>query len=468
MSAARKNREFVLWVVFFDLLAITASYLFTYLFRFVSGIVPLKGDMPSFVAYTNTLLVILPVYLWLFRGHGLYDPQRRIRRIEEIFQVLKAVTYSIVILTAMSFFYRDLSYSRIYLVFFWIFSALFVSVMRYILIEWEYRRKLQQKQIDRVLLIGANRQARQIIQWARNNRHYGQEVLGVLAKEPQLAGKHFEGVPVLGVIEQSLDYIQQIKPDRVLLTDPTYQREKITELVAVCEDRWIEFKVVADVYGLLTRHVDVEYVSSVPLLGFKALPLDDVWNRMIKRCFDLTVSAAMLIATSPLWIFIVLAIKWCDRGPIFYVQERIGRDERCFNVLKFRTMKVDAEAKTGPVWTQPNDARRTWIGNFLRRWNLDELPQLINVLRGEMSLVGPRPERPHFVDQFRENLPRYMGRHRIKSGLTGWAQVNGFRGNTSIQERLKYDLYYMENWSLLFDVEILFMTLSARSLKNAY
>ncbi len=162
----------------------------------------------------------------------------------------------------------------------------------------------------------------------------------------------------------------------------------------------------------------------------------------------------------------MILIKMDDGGPLFYFQERVGRDYKVFNVIKFRTMKMDAEKETGPVWAKANDTRRTRFGNFLRRSNIDELPQLWNVLRGDMSLVGPRPERPHFVSQFRETIPRYMARHKVKSGITGWAQVNGFRGNTSIRERLKYDLYYMENWSLLFDIEIIFMTTFAY--KNAY
>ncbi|MCM8776318.1 MAG: sugar transferase [Candidatus Omnitrophica bacterium] len=170
--------------------------------------------------------------------------------------------------------------------------------------------------------------------------------------------------------------------------------------------------------------------------------------------------------TFPIWILVMILIKLDDGGSIFYRQERIGQDQKRFHLIKFRTMRMGAESKTGPVFARPDDSRRTRIGNFLRRWNLDELPQLINVLVGHMSMVGPRPERPHFVNKFRQTIPRYMTRHKIKSGLTGWAQVNGYRGNTSIQERTKYDLYYMENWSLLFDIEILIMTFYA--FKNAY
>jgi exopolysaccharide biosynthesis polyprenyl glycosylphosphotransferase len=194
--------------------------------------------------------------------------------------------------------------------------------------------------------------------------------------------------------------------------------------------------------------------------------LDDLWNRVVKRTFDLITAFLALILAVPIWLLVVVLIKLDDGGPVFYTQERVGRDGKIFNLLKFRTMRTNAEAVTGPVWAKLNDDRRTRAGDFLRRWNIDELPQLLNVLNGDMSMVGPRPERPHFIHQFRQSIPRYMSRHKIKSGLTGWAQVNGLRGNTSIQERIKYDLYYMENWSLLFDIEILMMTFFA--FKNAY
>ncbi len=250
------------------------------------------------------------------------------------------------------------------------------------------------------------------------------------------------------------------------LRDPNFSRSQIADLVAVCEEQLAEFKVAADFYGLMTRSVDVEYVSRVPLLGFRPLPLDYFWNRMAKRVFDIVLTLVLIVLSAPFWVLAMILVKLDDGGPIFYAQERVGRDQTVFKVLKFRTMKVNAEKDTGPVWAKQNDSRRTRTGDIFRRWNIDELPQFINVLRGDMTLVGPRPERPHFVNQFRETIPRYMARHKIKSGITGWAQVNGYRGNTSIHERIKYDLYYMENWSLAFDLKILFMTLFAY--KNAY
>ncbi len=436
MPHIKKQIHLVFLNFVFDALAIFLSAVAAYVIRFRLGIIPLQWDSPDWMLYAKAFAVILPIYVILFRAYGLYETGRHIRRIEEIFTVGKAVTFSIVILMAVTFFYRSTSYSRVYLVILWFVSILFISISRYSVIQWEYHRKRQKKDLSRILLIGANRNTRHIIQWAKHNPHYGQEVIGVLVRDEAAIGQHFEEVPILGKVAECENFIQKLSPDGVVLLDTAVPRDEITELVALCEDRLIEFKIGADFYGLMTRNVDVEYISTVPLLGFRDLPLDDIWNRFTKRSFDILVAALLLFFTLPIWLAVVILIWLDDRGPVFYKQERVGRDQKVFNVLKFRTMKVDAEKKTGPVWAKADDDRRTRMGNFLRRWNVDELPQFLNVLKGDMSLVGPRPERPHFVDQFRESIPRYMARHKIKSGLTGWAQVNGCRGNTSIQERV--------------------------------
>jgi len=458
-----------LWALLADIVALGCGVAVAYALRFeFLTALPIEGEKPDFSAYLRLLFVIIPVYGLFLRAYGLYGRSRAIRRVEEMFITAKAATFATVILLAVTFFYRDFSYSRIYLVLLWILSIVFLCAGRYFLIQWEYKRRLERKDTIRVLVVGANRNARAIIRWAKNNAHYGHEVIGVLSKDPAHVRKHVDSIPIVGEAEQCEAFIDSLKPDQVVLIEHDFTRERITDLVDLCEDRFIEFKIAADFYGLMASNVDVEYLSTVPLLGFKDLPLDDFWNRVLKRTFDVVVAGMMLVIGLPFWILIVCAIKLSDGGSVFYVQQRMGRDQRIFHLLKFRTMKPDAEKETGPVWARQNDKRKTGVGEFLRKWNVDELPQLLNVLKGDMSLVGPRPERPHFIQQFRETLPRYMARHKVKSGLTGWAQVHGLRGNTSIRERLKYDLYYMENWSLLLDVEILFMTLSSKGFKNAY
>jgi exopolysaccharide biosynthesis polyprenyl glycosylphosphotransferase len=223
---------------------------------------------------------------------------------------------------------------------------------------------------------------------------------------------------------------------------------------------------VPDLFQILMGSMDVQMVDDIPLLGGSRWPLDYFWNRLLKRMEDVVGAVVGLVLSAPIILVAAVAIKLTSPGSVFYRQERCGERGRRFLLYKLRTMQVDAEKETGPVWTVENDPRRTGLGAFLRRYNLDELPQFWNVLRGDMSLVGPRPERPEFVEQFREEIDRYMARHISKPGLTGWAQVNGLRGNTSIEERIRYDLYYLENWSLSFDFKILFKTLIAN--QNAY
>ena len=469
MVTHKNNSHLLLLNVLGDITGIGLAFVVAYLMRFHSFLPVDAVHHPVFSEYEHIFFFITPVYLLCFRAYGLYQASRHIRRIEEIFIVIKAITLAIMILTALTFFYRGFSYSRLTLLFLWTFSILFVGTVRYLMIQLEYSRKRRQKEMTRALLVGANRSTRNIIRWAKSNPHYGVIPIGVLTRAPELRQQHFEGVPALGTLDECEKFIASGEADQIVLLDPDFSRERLTELVIACEDRMIDVKIGADFFGLMSRHLDVEYLSTVPLLGFRPMPLDDPWNRFSKRLFDLAVSFLILLFSSPLWVLAAILIKLEDKGPVLYKQERMGRDMKLFNVLKFRSMKVDAEKESGPVWTRQDDSRKTRVGGFLRRWNLDELPQLFNVMRGNMSLVGPRPERPHFIQKFRGAIPRYMVRHKIKSGLTGWAAVNGYRGNTSIVERTKYDLYYMENWSLLFDVEILFMTLFAfKTYKNAY
>lgn len=447
-----------------DVAALGLSFAAAYWIRF--SFISAPRGIPPITEYAKALLVVVPIYLWVFRSYRLYDLSRHTRRVEEIFIVLKAIVMGSMILMALTFFYRTFSYSRLFLVILSLCACFLVSLARYLLIQWQYHARRQDKDIHRILVVGANRNARRLIEWTKQNLHLGYRVEGVLAKKGETVGKHFEDVPVVGTLEEYGAAVERYRPNEVIVADPDIPKERIADMLLQCEDGLVSFKVAADLYGVMTTNLDMEYIAAVPLLGPRDLPLDDPWNRIVKRTFDLLMASGLLVLCFSLMILAALAIKLTDGRKVFYAQERVGQDGKRFLLYKFRTMKPDAEAKTGPVWTKRADSRCTAVGTWLRRFNLDELPQLWNVVRGDMSLVGPRPERPHFVNQFRSEVPRYMARHKIKSGITGWAQVNGLRGNTSIQERLKYDLYYAENWSILFDVEILFMTIFA--FKNAY
>lgn len=462
-----KKRVLQTWLIgAWDVLGILLSFFVAFWFRFLEIAIPAHRGIPPIQEYVKALIVVIPVYLWIFRSYRLYQIGRHIRRVEEIFTLLKGVAVGTIFLTALTFFYRRFSYSRLFLVFLWFSASIFVSLFRYGLIQWMYRLRRNSKHIQRILIVGGTRNARDLIEWARQNPHLGHRIEGVLVQDKNLVGKHFEEAPILGTIEECEEVIKKTRSDEVIVADPNLPKEKVADLLLRCEDGFVSFKVAADFYGLVTSNLDVEYIASVPLLGLRPIPLDDPWNRFIKRCLDIAVALTLIILGSPIFILAAFAIKLTDGGPFLYKQERVGQDGKSFKILKFRTMRPEAEKESGPIWAKKGDERVTRVGWLLRRFNLDELPQLWNVLRGGMSLVGPRPERPHFVNQFRGEIPRYMTRHKVKSGITGWAQVNGLRGNTSLQERIKYDLYYLENWSLLFDLEIIFMTLFA--FKNAY
>ncbi len=254
--------------------------------------------------------------------------------------------------------------------------------------------------------------------------------------------------------------------DRIILADSSLGHDRIVSVLLLCERNLIEFQMVPDLFRVMTGSMDMQALDDIPLLGVSKWPLDFFWNRMLKRGFDVAGSVVGLLLGAPVMLAAAAAIRLSSPGPVFYRQERCGENGRCFILYKLRTMQVDAERDIGPVWTRPDDARRTRVGAFLREHNLDEIPQFWNVLKGDMSLVGPRPERPHFVERFKEDIGRYMWRHVSRPGMTGWAQVNGLRGDTSLEERVKYDLFYLENWSLSFDFKILMRTFLTH--KNAY
>jgi exopolysaccharide biosynthesis polyprenyl glycosylphosphotransferase len=463
----RRDPKYSLITMALDAAIATAAYLFSYWFRFSGRWIPLR-DIPPLSEYAKVVLILVPILLFVFRHYRLYSVRSPLSRIDEAFTVIKATSLVFLIFMAVTFIYREYSYSRIVISITWFVSMAGILAGRAVVNRLESWEKAKRRADSHLLILGVNRQARKLIRRFRESPRFGYRVVGVLSQEKHTPGRHLEGLPLLGTLEDFDAAMEKYDVHEVILANPGLSREKTAEIMLKCESRMVGFRLVADFYGLVTSCVDIEYVSDVPLLGLKELPLDDAWNRVAKRAFDLLLSFLGLAVTLPLIGAIAAAVKLGDGGPVLYAQERVGQDGKVFKFLKFRTMKVNAEAGTGPVWAKENDERVTAMGRFLRKTSLDELPQLWNVLAGDMSLVGPRPERPHFVYRFRDMIPRYMARHKIKSGITGWAQVNGFRGNTSLKERVKYDLYYMENWSLLLDTKILFMTFSARAFKNAY
>jgi Undecaprenyl-phosphate glucose phosphotransferase len=435
-----------------DLLLIAACWVVAYTVRFHVFSVNVK---PPFSGYALQLVPILVVWGFAFRAFDLYRPNRLGSRVSEWLDVAKASTLGVLVLVViMTFVFREYSYSRLVIVLFWAESIVAVSFSRAFfreLFRFARRHGFNQRY---AIVVGGGEPAAEVLRVLRRRPDVGIRVLGMLSDKREVP----DNVRWLGGIEDVRGVLDRQQVDIVFIALPHADYSRITAVLHGIGDDPVAIHLVPDVFGLASLRGGVEEFETVPFIHLRESPLYG-WNRVLKRAFDLVGGALALALAAPVMLAIVVALKLTSPGPALYRQERMGVDGRRFRMLKFRTMRVDAEAQTGPVWATPDDPRRTWLGGFLRRWSLDELPQLLNVLRGEMSLVGPRPERPSFVEEFRRRVPGYMLRHKVKAGITGWAQINGWRGNTSIERRIECDLYYIERWSLAFDLRILIQTI---------
>lgn len=458
------------WLLIFamaDAVAVALGLCAAYALRFHSGLVPVsKGYSPS--EYLRMLPLAVVVWLFWLNQQGLYEFRERAFNLQILKKLLRADVFALMTVITIHFFERTLEYSR--LVYAFALVACFVALaaerlmLDRILAALRRRGKLPS---TRVAILGTGPLALMLAERIRRHTLLGMEVVGFITPGQVAEESESSAAPmrILGALERVRELIREHRIEEIIAAQPNVPEETLLDFMLECEKELVRIRVVPGMLESMLVEMSVEQIDGIPLFGLKETPLRG-WNLVLKRAFDIVVSATVLVVASPLMLGIALAIKLTSPGPVFYRQKRVGLDGRRFTMIKFRSMVENAEEKTGPVWARPDDPRVTPIGRWLRRWNLDELPQFWNVLRGDMSLVGPRPERPHFVKQFREQIPRYMARHRVKCGLTGWAQVNGLRGQTPISERIAYDLFYIENWSFWFDIKILFLTLFAR--KNAY
>ncbi len=375
---------------------------------------------------------------------------------DEFFAIVRLVFLGMLVVMSAAFFYRAFSYSRAVFGLLGFFAVAFLSLARYLVLRFEQFWYSKGNDLKDVVLVGSNATARRVYDSIALNPALGYHVIGFFSVNG-LNEMETSGAEYLGNISSVPQYIRDHRIDIVLVSLTYQDHPQLFEFVRDSEGLNTEIMMVPDLLELMTSRVRIRELHGIPFIKIKAVPLT-TWNLIVKRSFDLLSSALLLLLTSPIFGLVALFIKLNSRGTVFFMQERIGIDGKPFRLIKFRTMLVDAEEKTGPVWALKNDPRTTGVGRFLRRFSIDELPQLVNVFRGDMSIVGPRPERQHFVDQFKREIPKYLDRHRVKTGMTGWAQVNGLRGNAPIEERTKYDMYYVENWSLVFDLKIILKT----------
>ena len=462
--------------LFADLFATLAAFFAAWILRFEFEVIPLTKNVPQIGPYLRLIPFILVVWPIVFYFHGLYQSRRGRSRVDEVLTIVLAVLLATVLLSVVIAWYRPpaapgsteyFTYSRAFLALFAFLDLLFVSSTRMAVRSMLRRVRSSGHNVQRILFVGAGLLGREITTKILAHRELGFEVVGFLDDDPGKAGTLVCGVPVLGTTRQAEEVLATQPIDQVFITLPLEAHKRILQLLDLMARECVEIKLVPDILQYATLNAALEDLDGTPVINLSQVPLQG-WSSMMKRAMDLAVAGVALLGLIPLFPLIALLIWIEDRGPIFYRQERMGLDGRSFMILKFRSMRVNAESTSGPVWAIKDDPRRTRFGGFLRRWSLDELPQLWNVITGDMSIVGPRPERPTFVREFKHKIPRYMLRHRVKAGITGWAQVHGWRGNTSIKKRIQYDLYYIQNWSLSLDFKILWMTVRHGLRHNAH
>ncbi len=453
----KRHSEFFKNLLFLsDLVIIALCWLAAYYLRFTQNFFPVTKGVPPLEPYLWLLIPIMVVWGICFASMNLYRPRRMGTHLAEFIDLAKANTLSILLLVALTFFFKPFEFSRLVLLYFWVLNMVVLGFSRMVfreLLRVLRRMGYNQRQ---VVIIGAGKLGQRVANVLKLHPELGIQVRGYLTRSEEKVGQFLDGIPVIGTFSQVSEFVTP-KVDMVFLCLPADVEGEAESLMGILSTTTVEVKIIPSIYEFVTLRAEAEMFEGLPLITLQGSPLYG-WNVFLKRVVDVCGAIMALVVTFPLMAVAALVIKMTSPGPVFYRQIRAGLDGRFFHIVKFRTMHLYAEEASGPVWTRRDDPRRTAFGAFLRRMSLDEIPQFWNVLRGEMSIVGPRPERPEFIAQFQEQYPQYNLRHKMKAGITGWAQVHGLRGNTSWEKRLVLDMYYIEHWSLWLDIKIMIMT----------
>ena len=455
------QRHFNRLHVFIDAIATIACYLLAWVIRFPV----LKGDpgLP-FVDYCWMLVPLVPYTLFVYFAFNLYTPKRvKGRRLEAANVTQANLVVLVTIIVCLQIFNKEFpkftdDFSRMVL---FIFCGLNIAagigirnLIRYVL--WKIRRS--GFNLKHILLVGYSRAAEEYIDRIKGNPQWGYEVCGILDDNVE-AGVEYKGIKVIGVCDDLASILPANELDEIAITLGLNEYSKLEHIVAECEKSGVHTKFIPDYHSLIPNRPYTEDLMGLPMINIRYVPLSNTMNALAKRTIDIIGSFCGIVVLSPLLLIVAIIIKLTSKGPVIFKQERVGLHNKTFKMYKFRTMRVQQPGEEMKAWTVKDDPRVTKVGKFFRKTSIDELPQLFNILKGDMSIVGPRPERPQFVDKFKEEIPRYMIKHQVRPGLTGWAQVNGYRGDTSIRKRIDYDLYYIENWTMGFDFKIMFMTI---------
>ncbi|MED4352039.1 undecaprenyl-phosphate glucose phosphotransferase [Schinkia azotoformans] len=467
----RGNEKFIIKIFnCCDFIVIQIAFLCTWWLKFMAFNVGDRGHI-SFEIYLFWSIVygIFSVFVSYFMT--LYSSQsRRLSFLKEFSTIFKVHFVSIVCLQSFLFVFRVIDFSRSFLFLYFINIILVVTLYRFLLkLALKYfRARGYNKRF--ILIIGAGELAIKYYHQVRNHPQIGLEVIGFLDDFKQEHEKDHRGMTeIIGKINDLSLILEERIVDEVVVALPLHAYEKYEYIVQICEKNGVRLFIIPGLHTIFPARPHVEMLGDIPLVTIRDIPLDELRNSILKRLFDILFSIFAIVGTFPLMAIIAVIIKLTSRGPLIFKQERIGKNRRPFMMYKFRSMKQQTSEASNTEWTTKDDPRKTKFGAFLRKTSLDELPQFFNVLKGDMSIVGPRPERPYFVEQFKEQIPKYMVKHHVRPGITGWAQVNGLRGDTSISKRIIYDIFYIENWTFVFDLKIIIKTfINGLISKNAY
>lgn len=451
-----------------DAAAVGVSYLLAWLMRFVGPFSGTAVRARSFEQYMMWLVFIIPLYLLLYQAFTLYTPMRMQGRRLLLANIIKANSLGLLIIMFTFYMIDEGEFSRSTYIMFYLFNIVLQwgsRMLMYAFLKNMRERGLNQKQI---ICVGYSRATEEYIDRVLKNPQWGYLIRGILDDNVP-AGTMYKGIKVIGRIANLNVILPANRLDEIAITLGLNEYYRLEEIVALCEKSGVHTKFIPDYNRIIPTKPYTEDILGLPVINIRYVPLSNTFNALVKRVMDIVGSIVGIIVTSPVMLVMCILIKLTSPGPLIYKQERVGLHNKTFWMYKFRSMEIQPEAEEKKAWTVKNDPRVTGIGKFMRRTSIDELPQLFNILKGNMSLVGPRPERPFFVEKFREEIPRYMVKHQVRPGLTGWAQMNGFRGDTSIRKRIECDLYYIENWSVGFDIKIMFLTIFKGFVnKNAY
>lgn len=462
----RENQQlFNILNVLFDIFVLIFSTLFlnSNIFSKITGF----NFRFGFETFLTFLVFLVPTYIVLYYMFSLYTPQRTNKSIfSEASTIGQVNLIEFVLLSAVAFS-EYIVLPDNFLIFFFVLNFFFAVIERAIIRYFLRLMRSRGFNIKYVLIIGAGEVGQKLVETINQNSYLGYKVIGFLDDNIE---KPISGVKIIGSVDD-LDNILSSNQiiDRVILSIAPRHYKTIESLMFTCEKNGVRADIVPDYYRYLTAHPNIELLDDIPLISARYLPLDIFYNSLVKRIFDIIFVLCVSIVISPLLLVVAVIIKISSPGPIIYNQERVGEGGKVFKIYKFRSMYSDNEYIDDKHWTKKNDPRITPVGKIIRKYSIDELPQFYNILKGDMSLIGPRPERPYLVNKFKESVPKYMIKHHVRPGMTGWAQINGYRGNTSIVKRIEYDIYYVENWTVFLDLKIFLKTLPTLiNDKNAY